>query len=290
MPLFFILSGYTFKQRNNLVDELLVSFRRLIIPYLLYSCVFFCIDILLFGINSSVIQKDISNIQLGRGSFGVLWFLLSLFLVRIVYSVIDKYFKNASKSIIVSVVVLTGYVLNYLFKIYAFTIITSLVSLGFFYFGHILKISRFNYTKIAPKAKMAYSIILILVSIITCYLNHVIYHTKIELSGAVFNSLPITYLGALSGSLIVIFISNYIECTQLPFKRILKHLGLFSLWYYPITAYIPNRFSQMVNGTHFDNFVIKTICRIFAFGLTYLIILIANRERSSKKKTTNKLK
>ncbi len=280
MPLFFMLSGYTFKQKGNFHDDYYLPFKRLIIPYLAYSCVFFTIDLLLFGINSPVIQKDISSIQSGQGSFGVLWFLLSIFLVRIIYTAIGSHFNGFAKACIVFLLVLTGYLLNYYFGIYAFTLITSLVSLGFFYLGNIFKTHGLSFIILPHKKNILYSIAFLLISILSCCLNHLIYHQRIELSGAVFNSLPITYLGALSGSLLIVIISCYIERFNIPGKNILKHIGLYSLWYFPLTAYIPNRFSKVVEGTDFDRSMLKAVIRIFAFGITFFIIHISGKLNS----------
>ena len=141
MPLFFFLSGYTFKIKDSVKDNLKKMFRRLIIPYLIYDVIFLLSDIILFGRKSTTVNADLNDMISGQGSFGVIWFLLSLFWVQIIYlvvSAITNNYKNVKfANIVIVLIVLSGYVIATYCKMDLYKFVTSLVAVGFFYLGNI---------------------------------------------------------------------------------------------------------------------------------------------------------
>lgn len=99
VPLFFFISGILYKNSSNFVKK---KFKSLYLPYVFWALVFI-IPYLLFssGIKNSVLDKgEFSFFQLLLGVlYGIgssipqnspLWFLPTLFLVSIVYNLIDK--------------------------------------------------------------------------------------------------------------------------------------------------------------------------------------------------------
>ena len=276
MPLFFILSGYTYKRKKSFWEETRNMFKHLLVPYIVYSVVFFLIDILLFGIKSEVIEGDIHSLKNGQGSFGVLWFLLSMFWVRLFYSAIDRKVNEKAKAIIISIIVVLAYLFHLVTGQYLFTITTSLIILGFFYLGTQMKQRDFISKVCGSKKVVLFMAIASFGSILVSFINYSIYGHKVEISGAVYNFLPFTYIAAVCGSVIVVFLSFMIESKHLPFERILKHIGFYSLWYYPLTAFIPNRTSKLVEGTIYDNWKIKLASRLLSFAITFILIMGGN--------------
>ena len=80
-------------------DNLKKMFRRLIIPYLIYNVIFLLSDVILFGRKSTTVNADLNDMISGQGSFGVIWFLLSLFWVQIIYLVVSAITNNYKKII-----------------------------------------------------------------------------------------------------------------------------------------------------------------------------------------------
>lgn len=88
MPLFFIASGYFFKQKE--ISTLLKrDIHSLIVPYI---AVFLCL--ILYGALMALIQNDYNkarywiNAFFGREGRGPLWFLLAMFWARMLYNIL----------------------------------------------------------------------------------------------------------------------------------------------------------------------------------------------------------
>lgn len=94
MPLFFMLSGYLFKFVSP-KEELKRSFKSLLVPYFIYSSVLLVlwtwqkgkIDLGLIGL---VITGNLNSIANKATSIMPLWFLLSLFSMRMIASVFGR--------------------------------------------------------------------------------------------------------------------------------------------------------------------------------------------------------
>jgi len=212
MPLFFFLSGYTFKIKDSVKDNLKKMFRRLIIPYLIYNVIFLLSDVILFGRKSTTVNADLNDMISGQGSFGVIWFLLSLFWVQIIYlvvSAITNNYKNVKfANIVIVLIVLSGYVIATYCKMDLYKLVTSLVAVGFFCLGNI-----FMKLKILDKLKqMSILFLFLCTNIIFGYINLILYGTRIEMSGAVYNNLFITFVAAIAGIIFVNGVSEKYPC------------------------------------------------------------------------------
>lgn len=102
MPCFFFKAGIFFKQRP-LRDELNKSFRRLIIPYIYFSVIGTVILLIKLGLNCQLTFKSFlltfKSIALEGATAGnlPLWFLLSLFAVRISFSYLHGKLTSSPK-------------------------------------------------------------------------------------------------------------------------------------------------------------------------------------------------
>lgn len=103
LPWFFFKAGIVFKSRP-VKEEIKKSFRRLIIPYFYFSIIgtiVFWTTLCVFGSMSfkSYISQVITRLLLDGAVPGnlVLWFLLSLFMVRIIFSIIHKQLTSTHK-------------------------------------------------------------------------------------------------------------------------------------------------------------------------------------------------
>lgn len=280
MPLFFFLSGYTFKVKDCLKDSIKKMFRKLIVPYLIYNIIFLLLDVILFGLSSEIVHGDWEDMLSGQGSFGVIWFLLSLFWVQLIYlfvclfvSAITNNYKNIVLAEIVMVLVLLGDFVATYYKMDLYKIVTSLVAVGFFYLGNIfMKQGMMEKIK-----KMSIIFLFFIVNIVLGYINLHLYGTRIEVSGAIYNNLLITYLAAIAGIIFVNGISEKLSEMNFWVIRSLKYIGKHSLYFFVLTAYIPVRMMQILEGTELDNPFIKILSKILGFVLTFVIVELLSK-------------
>ena len=151
MPLFFILSGYTTKQENSsedLKNRAVKTFRQLIIPaYVLWiiRLPFFyasgrlnysCAQLLLCALFASGASFDLNGTVVPM--FGMMWFLVTLFIVRNAYGILDYVLKGKYMTVICTLVSLCGMIVGQ-FIYLPFDLDIAMASMMFFHFGQILK-------------------------------------------------------------------------------------------------------------------------------------------------------
>lgn len=272
MPLFFAVSGFTYKNKGSFRIEVKKSFQSLMIPYFIYSVVFFMSDVLLFGTGHTIVKDDLTNIISGQGSFGVIWFLLSMFWVRVIYSFIEKVDSERIKTLIVFILALFGYIISVFTALDLYKIITSMVAVSFFYSGTLLRKYNVIQSLYEKKYGIMYIVGLFIISIILSYLNLKIYGLRIELSGARYNFLPLTYICAICGVMAIMVSSCFVSNFKIFVVSIVKHIGRYSLWYFALTAYIPTRIMNLIEITQWNNTYIKILSKIIGFVMTFVII------------------
>lgn len=123
MPLFFILSGYTFNKKNQMV-LIKNSFKRLIIPYLLTGFTMLLLNIILTikrtgGLDGfeMLIRDNLLSIFFGGGGItsipngvkpiGAIWFLLAMFWANIIF---NAFLKTKLSFIGILIVSYIGYI------------------------------------------------------------------------------------------------------------------------------------------------------------------------------------
>lgn len=221
--LFFIISGYTFKIKNN--DNFLIflknKFFRLMIPYFIWAIIFL-IPYILFGrevqesigSNSSFnIKIQLFNILYGNGNSSALkqnsslWFLPVLFSMEIIYYFVIK-LSNKSKNmefIVLISILFISYITNFTLKIiFPWGINTVLVLGVFFYVGYLFKIH-----KIFPKNKIFNFItimVILIVGLSSCYLNTIVSCIDYD-----YANLTLTLLSGFCLSTVVIYVSYIID-------------------------------------------------------------------------------
>lgn len=91
MPYFFMLSGYLYK-RKDFYTELSKSFGSLIVPYLCFNAILLFVSLLVGDFQISMIKNNLlCNYELFPVRyFSPLWFLMSLYLIRLFCSIINE--------------------------------------------------------------------------------------------------------------------------------------------------------------------------------------------------------
>lgn len=165
-------------------------------------------------------------------------------------------------------IVLSGYVIATYCKMDLYKLVTSLVAVGFFCLGNI-----FMKLKILDKLKqMSILFLFLCTNIIFGYINLILYGTRIEMSGAVYNNLFITFVAAIAGIIFVNGVSEKISMLNLWVVKCLKYIGKNSLYFFVLTAYIPVRMMQLLEGSELDNIFMKILSKLLGFALTYVVV------------------
>jgi fucose 4-O-acetylase-like acetyltransferase len=88
MPLFFILSGWLYKKRS-IGDEFKRSFKSLMAPYLIYSALMFISNYFIYHYDFRWLAQQwlLGNWEVLVPAYRPLWFLLSLFSMRILMAI-----------------------------------------------------------------------------------------------------------------------------------------------------------------------------------------------------------
>lgn len=94
LPIFFFISGYFSKIGP---DEPIKAFKRLLIPYLLFCIIHFLFRIFILGDSSSKILFFNPEV--------ILWFLISLFIIKLILPIVDKLKYPLIISIILSLLI-----------------------------------------------------------------------------------------------------------------------------------------------------------------------------------------
>ncbi|MBP3635030.1 MAG: acyltransferase [Bacilli bacterium] len=186
--LFFILSGYTFKLKNeSFLSFIKNKFIRIMIPYFVWAVLFLIPYMILgskvgdtIGTTSSFdLSKQLLNVLYGNGNMSALkqnsalWFLPALFTMEVVYYLIirlvNKYKKITFPVLISSISI--NYIVNAFLPIILPWGINTALTLGtFFYLGYLFK----NYKVFENNSKLFnkyYIIIILIIGVLACFFN-----------------------------------------------------------------------------------------------------------------------
>ena len=153
IPLFFFCSGYLYKQ-IKIKAAFKKYFTRLIVPYIFFNIFELLFETFLEHHESGYVflQNLISNLNITyilsfltvdvhASHFNwMTWYLIALFVILIVFTVLKQYLKN-DKQLTISVLILVfiGYLLNILKLQIPWEINSALVGIAFFFVGYLFK-------------------------------------------------------------------------------------------------------------------------------------------------------
>lgn len=261
MPMFFLISGYLFKVKSQreCVKQVFMSLIR---PYLIYSGVFVLIDYNIFN-NKNQLFDGFLNTIIGKGGFSVLWFFIALFWIQVSFNyIISKFEKIKAIKIIMSITI-GGYIisLTYLSKFNFYYVITSSITLSFFYIGYWIKIKNVDICKRLNNIWILF--ICFVFNLISFYMNYHLFNRRIDLSDAYFGFLPFTYISAITGTYIIVYIAY--KLGHKFYIKLIKYVGENTLWYFPLSAYIPKRIVYILEDIYME--------RVSFFGKSIVIFM-----------------
>lgn len=249
MPVFFVLSGYTFKENGNESIHVFIrnKAKRLLIPYLCFQIfltgIFFIKNIIehqsftkailpmlgaiysrnaLYALSKDILVKVPSNnINLMSSLNAPLWFLTGLFTCLILYKIIlMKANKSTKKEIYYLVIsVLIGIILKYFCPILLpWSIDTAFISVGFLHVGRVLERKQL-FERLYKRP--FYACLIVVVFIVSSFLNG-----SVNMSIRDFGRSVLLYLLAGSlGTISIMFLAKWIENQFINFAAMLECIG-----------------------------------------------------------------
>ncbi len=226
MPLFFLISGYLFNERNTVKQFVVKKVRTLYIPFIFWNIIFTVVELKL-QINQFS-QKAFCDriieiiLTIGKsGSFlGATWFLASLFVVSVVYKIIDTYLPKKREMslvlfVICAVVAYTGFTITFPYMI-SRTLILSV----FFAIGRVVRTYKEELSRYGTWMAVIFSAVIFL------FIGR---HNSANMGTNEYKYRLLFVIGALAASYVIIEISKYIEKYSKYLKAILCFWGRKSM-------------------------------------------------------------
>ena len=235
MPLFFIISGYLYKRKENFTKG---KFKKILIPYLAFSIISFIYWVF---IERKIRGQDISpvkmcaNIFLARGGDDnyifnvVLWFLPCLFMTENIFYMLESKLNGKTLGLIVLISSFVGYIYTKITSVrLPFCLDIVFLAIVFFYIGYELK----KWIESSITKKVNKNNLIMSIQLLVC-IAMVIAFSIIE-DGANMNNLKIKYysiffLTAIIGSYTIYLIANMIVRNGIKVE-FLKFIGKNSLY------------------------------------------------------------
>lgn len=226
MPLFFLISGYLFNERNTVKQFIVKKVQTLYIPFVFWNIIFTIVEQILqishfsrkeFG---STIIKILLTISKSGSFLGATWFLGSLFVVSVVYKIVDRYLpQTREKSLIL---LLMSTVISYIgFSVtFPYMISRTMVLTVFFAVGRVVRDYREKLTLYETFVMTLFSIaVFVLIG----------KYNSANMGANEYRYRLLFVIGALAASYIVIEISKYIEIHLKYLKKIFCFWGRKSM-------------------------------------------------------------
>lgn len=216
MPLFFIISGFLYKYKDNYKIYILSKVKRLLIPYVIFNIA----NLLLrhsfpqFINRNNTLGRDIYDILLSGGEY---WFLYTLFMIFLIFPIIEKKIDSKINCIIILIILV---ILRSLDLTYIFRVDELVKNIFYFILGYKIKnIYNLKYKKII---KNKYFILCSTIIFITI--------------GIIPKNIITLIVGALSGCILAYNIVMILPYNNI--NKFLSYCGTYSLQLYLLNGFI----------------------------------------------------
>ena len=288
--LFFIISGYLFKIKNNenFFGFFKKKFLRIMIPYFIWELLFL-IPYFLFAddMNSSLgnngsfsIKQIILNIVIGNGNNSALkqntslWFLPALFTMEIAYYFIikglEKYNNKKYDIILLIILFFIGVCSSYL-KGNLIWGLKTVLNIGiFFYIGYLLK--KYNIFSSNSFIMNWYSVIIILfLGLVGFYFNDIVGYIDY-----IYGNYLLMFMSGLSISLLIIIISYRIKTSKV-LEYIGKNTMTILIFHKLIIVLFQSKLGKISEMLLTSNFLIEILIAIAIAIISILFSLIIGK-------------
>ena len=228
MPLFFILSGYTFSGKGKFADYLKKKIRTLLVPYMFFVIITMCCNGVLAVTHGNEYHVfEILKLYIIQNRYTLLWFITCLFLANLLMYVLQNFRYKRKTNRFWLIVGCIGALVFGIYKVIIgkdlpWNADLAVLAMAFMSLGKWCREQ-----KIIEKVRlMRYSLaICIIITFCVSAVNY-IYFDRVDLYSDAFGN-PILFMtAALTGTLAVVLISMMTD------NRILIELGKNSLIYY----------------------------------------------------------
>ncbi len=205
MPLFFILSGYFFKD-IPFKEYLVKKAKGLLIPYVILNVIALVFVVIRDRNNFDIVEfgAKIKRILLGCDGLSLGWFLIALFLTSIIYWFVYKCLWNNKilYAAVLAILTVAGWYAGSLFEAHIYQWDVALLCVVFLAMGHLYK----EYSKeISAKVKILVLIVSLGIWIID------ILNGGIVLSLRIYHVFPVCVIGAIAGTYVVLYACKYLD-------------------------------------------------------------------------------
>lgn len=224
MPLFFFLSGYTFKESDSIKDTFTKRIKRLYFPFVLINAVFLILNPLLFSIGldeKSFRAEDYLNqflkiitFQNAQPIISQCWYLLGLFTVSIVFKVFFNICGKKITIILYAILAVVGlFMVSYDIRLkYGNCDLLNvvLISSAFYLTGFLSRDYINNLQRNAPYIERG-TVLAVLLSGIIMLVSRLVFLHEGGFKGNNFNDIIWVYPAAFSGIVLTLIISSLLS-------------------------------------------------------------------------------
>lgn len=293
MPVFFILSSYTFRVSaswKEIGEKTKKNFKSLVIPAITVFFIFRLAMYLIYNYNGLGFETIMCNIKncivavfwsagyyfyIGDWyieDFGALWFLIVLFLAKAIFDILNCKLGTKKSGAACLLLTVTGCFLGYKGWWLPFSFDVSMAVSIFLWIGYALK-SRNVSEK--SSVKFVVSAILFLAMLMVSYR---ISGSYLELAVRKYPLFPLCYIIAVIGSLCLIYFCNIIDSVKdkMPVGKIYQQMcviGRYSMYLYIIHVLDPIWF-QFVSNRIGSQWLLAIIRLVADVAVLYVILLI----------------
>lgn len=284
MPLFFLLSGMVYKDRddslkNNLQLFFCKKMRTIVFPYILWGCIYAALSLknillVLYGSRETLIKA---------GSLSSLWFfpvlLCSQLMIECLLSIkLSHKYKSVFLGICAIILMFIGFIMPHN-KSYGnpFGFDIAFVAAGFIIIGFISKKAIENFSKLKLPIKITLTIILMIVFIIvSCLFNKPCEY--VLMANADYNNKVVFIVVSLLGSSICIFLGDILSSMLKKTKYLIcigQNTFAIFLVHKPIISLL--RKIAVKVSLDYNNIFICIIIAVIALLISYMFVLVIEK-------------
>lgn len=287
--LFFVVSGYTFKIKNDksFIEFIKNKFIRIMIPYFIWGFLFLIPYMILGGnvgntlgtTSSFNLKTQIINVIYGNGNMSALkqnsslWFLPALFTMEVIYYfIIDFINKNEKYKIFIllPLLLITYVSTNFLNILLPWGINTALNVGIFFYIGYLLNEYKI-FEKDSKWLKPYILILVLLIGLISCFFNK----DTVSCIDYKYGNVTLALLSGLCLSISTIYIAFIINK-----NKILEYIGKNTMgiliFHKLVILIIQTKLGIISQLLIKSNIIIELLLSIFAVFISIICSLMAN--------------
>lgn len=281
MPLFFIMSGYTFKPKPA-GEVIRSSAQRLLVPYVIIFVLWQGVkwlrqpDALSLGALGDLALRFIfasgsPNDDMGITTTGMAWFLMCLFVSRVMLNGLVGLFDHhgiglVAQAVVFAVMAAAGiFIGDELHVFLPFDLDLALVTAGFMWCGYTARKTSF----MARWGTRWYVLVAAAILYIAAFS-----FSYLELAMRLYGIAPLCIAGALGGSLVTCWLSMLIERFSRLLTRFLTFMGRNSMYIYCFHCldwWVPWKDLAALQGVPFSHAIASASRTLYAVLMTLLV-------------------